>query len=68
MQNRRAKRRIALTRLFHSAALRQGAVVEVRITKAATLGLVTRLRTRNGRVPSRTEHCLDPRDSRRVAC
>jgi Putative metal-binding motif len=68
MQNRRAKRRIALTRLFHNAALRQGAVVEVRITKAATLGLVTRLRMRNGRVPSRSEHCLDPRDSRRVAC
>jgi hypothetical protein len=68
MQSRRAKRRIALTRLFHNAALRQGTVVEVRLTKAATLGLVTRLRMRNGHVPSRTEHCLDPGNSRRVAC
>jgi hypothetical protein len=62
------KRTVVLTRLFRTATLSAKTIVEVRITKAGMLGQLTRVRTRAGRSPDRTERCLDPRNSRRVRC
>ena len=48
--------------------LRPGAVVEVLVTKAGTLGKYMRLRVRRGRVPERVDLCLDAAGVKPIAC
>jgi hypothetical protein len=68
VRSAKAKRRLTLTRMFRGARLHQGTIVAIRITKPERLGLVTRLTMRDGRLPKRTEFCLDPRTAMRARC
>ena len=55
--------RIARTlhvRRFAHRVLRPGAVLQIRVTQAGTIGKYTRLRIRRGRPPSRIDRCLVP--------
>jgi hypothetical protein len=65
---RRVRHTLALTTLFAAAPLHTKALVAVTITKPQRLGLFTRFELRNGRLPRRREHCLDPRTGRRAPC
>ena len=63
--------RIARTlhvRRFAHRVLRPGAVLQIRVTKAGTIGKYTRLRIRRGRPPSRIDRCLVPGGKRPVRC
>jgi len=48
--------------------LRPGAVIEVFVTKAGSLGKYTRLRVRRGKVPERVDLCLDAAGVKPIAC
>jgi hypothetical protein len=48
--------------------LRPGAVIEVFVTKAGSLGKYTRLRVRRGKVPERVDLCLDAGGVKPIAC
>ena len=55
-------------RRFAHRMLRPGAVLQIRVTKAGTIGKYTRLRIRRGRPPSRIDRCLMPGGKRPVRC
>jgi hypothetical protein len=55
----RAKRRIALTKLFQHRKLRPGAKVTVEVTKPATIGVESIVKIRRG-APKRTDLCAPP--------
>jgi Immunoglobulin I-set domain/PKD domain len=48
--------------------LTAGVVLEVRVSKPGTIGKYTRFVVRRGRLPARIDECLDPGDSKPVAC
>ncbi len=48
--------------------LRPGAVIEVFVTKAGSLGKYTRLRVRRGKVPERVDLCLDAAGVKPISC
>lgn len=48
--------------------LRAGAVVEVLVSKPGEIGKYTRLRVRRGRLPERTDLCLDAAGVKPIAC
>ena len=48
--------------------LRPGAVIEVFVTKAGSLGKYTRIRVRRGKVPERVDLCLDAAGVKPIAC
>ena len=55
-------------RRFAHRVLRPGAVLQIRVTKAGTIGKYTRLRIRRGRPPNRIDRCLVPGGKRPVHC
>ncbi len=48
--------------------LRAGAVLEVRVSKAAEIGKYTRFTVRRGRLPTRIDECLSPDGSQPIRC
>jgi hypothetical protein len=66
---RRAYSRLALGgKALRRARLRNGAVVEVRISKPGLIGRVTTYRIRAGRLPVRSAHCTSPGTRRVTSC
>ena len=59
-------RRLRLRSMERSFA--PGAVIELRITRARTIGKYVRLRFRAGRTPQRTDRCLQPGSARPRRC
>jgi hypothetical protein len=68
VQVRRAARQLSLMRHVRGARLRRGAVVEVRLTRSGTLGVMTRWKIRAPRKPLRTNRCLRPGARRPIRC
>jgi hypothetical protein len=63
---RRARRRVALTKLFQHSKLRPGTRVTIGVTKPATIGIQAVVKIRRG-APHRMDLCLPPR-GRPVPC
>ncbi|MDX6642874.1 MAG: large repetitive protein [Solirubrobacteraceae bacterium] len=61
----RAATRVRLTRFRR---LNAGVVLEVRITKSGAIGKYTRFVIRRGKLPSRTDACLNPGQIKAVEC
>jgi hypothetical protein len=57
---RRDRRTLKLLKLVRGLQLRPGALLEVRITKRATIGAVVRFTIRRGKPPARRDQCLLP--------
>jgi hypothetical protein len=53
---------------FERALLRPGIVLEIRVWKAGEIGKYTKFVIRRGRLPTRLDQCLDPSNSRPIAC
>jgi hypothetical protein len=56
----RDRAKLVLKRPFRKARLRPKTRVEIRVTKAATIGVVARLTIRAGKRPARKDLCLPP--------
>jgi hypothetical protein len=54
--------------LFKKRRLPVGTVIEVRITRAASIGKVVRFKTRRGKVPKATTLCLPPGQKKPGKC
>lgn len=71
VKTRRVKkdaRRLNLSGLVRRARLRPGARLEVRVTKAATIGIVRRFGVRAGKRPTAAIQCLTPGAKRPTRC
>lgn len=65
---KRSTSKLALSRLLRGARLRSHSRVEVRLTKADAVGVVTRFVTRAGKAPTRRDLCLSPGTRRPGRC
>jgi hypothetical protein len=65
---RKDARRLNLSGLVRRARLRPGARLEVRVTKAATIGTVRRFAVRAGKRPTAAIQCLTPGAKRPTRC
>jgi Putative metal-binding motif len=57
---KRATKALSLAKLFKKRSLPVGTRIQVQVTKRATIGVVVRFTTRNGRLPRRQDLCLPP--------
>jgi hypothetical protein len=65
----RTRAKLALrSQKLRAAKLRPGAVLEVRITRAGSVGLVIAHRVRARKAPVRTTRCLPPGAAKPVRC
>jgi Ca2+-binding RTX toxin-like protein len=64
----RNRARLVLRRPFGKARLRPKTRVEIRVTKAGTIGVVTRLNIRAGKRPARKDLCLPPGARKPARC
>ena len=55
---------------FHrfERALRAGAMLEIRVSKSGEIGKFTRFHIRRGKLPVRTDGCLNPTTANPIAC
>jgi hypothetical protein len=53
---------------FEHALLRTGIVLEIRVWKPGQIGKYTKFVIRRGRLPSRVDLCLNPSNSKPIAC
>ena len=65
---RRDRATLVLNKPFGRAKLRRGARVEVRVTKAGTIGNLARYTVRPGKAPVRVDRCLRPGSRRAASC
>jgi hypothetical protein len=61
-------RKLNLSALVRGSKLRPGAQLEIRVTRADTIGLVRRLRMRSRKPPASSDRCLMPGAARPIAC
>ena len=55
-----------MRKLRHS--YRAGAVIDIRVTKANTIGKFVRIMIRDGQRPKRVDRCLEPGKSKPIGC
>jgi hypothetical protein len=65
---KRSRRTVKLMHLVRGVELRPGARMQVRVTKRATIGVLTRIAIRSGKPPARRDDCLFPGRKRPRRC